>query len=138
MIRVHVAAEKSISSAMEDKNVGKKLELHWISWWGYEEVFGEEIEMKYILRNRDFFTFETQNRGIIFYNMQVDYSKLWARYKEMGHKNKTDLIEMAGISTNILAKLTKGEFISMDSIQRICKALNCDVGDICVINKVED
>ena len=113
------------------------MELHWISWWGYEEVFGEEIEMKYILRNRDFFTFETQNRGIIFYNMQVDYSKLWVRYKELGHKNKTDLIEMAGISTNILAKLTKGEFISMDSIQRICKALNCDVGDICVINKVE-
>lgn len=70
--------------------------------------------------------------------MQVDYTKLWVRYKEMGHKNKTDLIEMAGISTNILAKLTKGEFISMDSIQRICKALNCDVGDICVINKVED
>ena len=47
--------------------------------------------------------------------MQVDYSKLWVRYKEMGHKNKTDLIEMAGISTNILAKLTKGEFISMVS-----------------------
>ena len=70
--------------------------------------------------------------------MQVDYSKLWVRYKELGHKNKTDLIEMAGISTNILAKLTKGEFISMDSIQRICKALNCDVGDICVINKVEE
>lgn len=46
--------------------------------------------------------------------MQVDYSKLWFRFKEMGHKNKTDLIEMAGISTNILAKLTKGEFISMD------------------------
>ncbi len=101
------------------------------------KFYGEEIEMKNILRNRDFFTFETENRGIIFYIMQVDYSKLWARYKELGHKNKTDLIEMAGISTNILAKLTKGEFISMDSIQRICKALNCDVGDICVINKVE-
>ena len=70
--------------------------------------------------------------------MQVDYSKLWARYKELGHKNKTDLIEMAGISTNILAKSTKGAFISMDSTQRIRKALNCDVGDICVINKVED
>lgn len=84
-----------------------------------------------------FYTLKTQSCGIIFYNMQVDYTKLWARYKEMGHKNKTDLIEMAGISTNILAKLTKGEFISMDSIQRICKALNCDVGDICVINKVE-
>ena len=70
--------------------------------------------------------------------MQVDYTKLWARYKEMGHKNKTDLIEMAGISTNILAKLTKGEFIYKKKKKRICKALKSDVGDICVINKVED
>ena len=85
-----------------------------------------------------FSRFKTQSRGIIFHNMQVGYTKLWVRYKEMGHKNKTDLIEMAGISTNILAKLTKGEFISMESIQKVCKALNCDVGDICVINNVED
>ena len=27
-----------------------------------------------------------------------------------------------------------GEFISMESMQKICRALNCDVGDICVIN----
>ena len=66
--------------------------------------------------------------------MQVDYTGLWVRYKEMGHKNKTDLIEMAGISTNILAKLTKGEYVSMDSLAKICKALDCDIGDICVIN----
>ena len=52
----------------------------------------------------------------------------------MGHKNKTDLIEMAGISTNILAKLNKGEYVSMDSLAKICKALDCDIGDICVIN----
>ena len=69
--------------------------------------------------------------------MDVDYRKLWKMLIDKGIKNKTDLIEMAGISTNILAKLTKGEFISMDSIQRICKALNCDVGDICVINPTE-
>ena len=66
--------------------------------------------------------------------MQVDYTRLWVRYKEMGHKNKTDLIETAGISTNILAKLTKGEYVSMDSLAKICKALDCDIGDICVIN----
>ena len=66
--------------------------------------------------------------------MRADYSKFWTRFKEMGHKNKTDLIKMAGISTNILAKLNKGEFISMDSIQRICIALNCDVGDIVSLN----
>ena len=62
--------------------------------------------------------------------MQVDYKKLWIRLIEKGIKNKTDLIPLAGISTNILAKLSKGEFISMESLQKICKALNCDVGDI--------
>lgn len=67
-------------------------------------------------------------------SMDVDYSKLWEKVKEKGIKNKTDLIPRAGISTNILAKLSKGEFISMDSLQKICKALQCDVGDVCVIN----
>lgn len=65
----------------------------------------------------------------------VDYDKLWKLVRAKGIKNKTDLIPMAGISTNILAKLNKGEFISMESLQKICKALNCDVGDICVINE---
>ena len=68
-------------------------------------------------------------------NMDVDYRKLWKMLIDKGIKNKTDLIKMAGISTNILAKLGKGEYISMDSMQKICKALNCDVGDICVINE---
>ena len=66
--------------------------------------------------------------------MQVDYKKLWIRLIEKGIKNKTDLIPLAGISTNILAKLNKGEYVSMDSLAKICKALDCDIGDICVIN----
>ena len=66
--------------------------------------------------------------------MQVDYKKLWIRLIEKGIKNKTDLIPLAGISTNILAKLNKGEYVSMDNLAKICKALNCDIGDICVIN----
>lgn len=68
--------------------------------------------------------------------MQVDYKKLWIRLVEKGIKNKTDLIPLAGISTNILAKLNKGEYVSMDSLAKICRALNCDIGDICVINEV--
>ena len=68
-------------------------------------------------------------------NTDVDYRKLWKMLIDKGIKNKTDLIKMAGISTNILAKLGKGEYISMDSMHKICKALNCDVGDICVINE---
>lgn len=66
----------------------------------------------------------------------IDYKKLWKVMADKGIKNKTQLIPMAGISTNILAKLNKGEYISMESLQKICVALNCDVGDICVVNEV--
>lgn len=69
--------------------------------------------------------------------MQVDYKKLWIRLIEKGIKNKTDLIPLAGISTNILAKLNKVEYVSIDSLAKICRALNCDIGDICVINSAE-
>lgn len=44
--------------------------------------------------------------------------------------NKSKLKEMAGISTNAVAKLGKNEAVSMDTLAKICKALNCDIGDI--------
>ncbi len=67
--------------------------------------------------------------------MNVDYKKLWKLLIDKDMK-KTDLIPVAGISSNVLAKMNKGEFVSMESIQKVCKALECDVGDICVINEV--
>ena len=67
---------------------------------------------------------------------KVDYKKLWKLLIDKNIKKKTDLIPLAGISTNILAKMNKGEYVSMESIQKVCKALNCDVGDICVVNEV--
>ena len=69
---------------------------------------------------------------------KVDYKKLWKLMIDKDIKKKTDLIPLAGISTNILAKLNKGDYVSMESIQKACKALNCDVGDICVINEVQE
>ena len=71
--------------------------------------------------------------------MQVDYNRLpltVIKVCKKGIKNKTDLIPLAGISTNILAKLNKGEYVSMNSLAKICRALDCDIGDICVINEV--
>lgn len=67
--------------------------------------------------------------------MNVDYKKLWKLLIDKDMK-KTDLIPVAGISSNVLAKMNKGEFVSMESIQKVCKALGCDVGDICVVNEV--
>lgn len=68
---------------------------------------------------------------------KVDYKKLWKLLIDKNIKKKTDLIPLAGISTNILAKMNKGEFVSMESIQKVCKALKCDIGDICVVNEPE-
>ena len=65
--------------------------------------------------------------------MQADYRKLWKLLIDKNMK-KTDLIPIAGVSTNIVAKLNKGEYVSMDSLAKICKALNCDIGYICVMN----
>ena len=61
--------------------------------------------------------------------MPVSYDKLWKLLidKKM---SRTDLKEAAGISFNVLAKLGRNEFVSMDSIYKICLALDCDIGDI--------
>lgn len=62
-------------------------------------------------------------------DMAVSYVKLWKLLLDRGLK-RTDLILMAGISTNILAKLGKNDFVSMESLEKICKSLNCNIGDI--------
>lgn len=61
--------------------------------------------------------------------MKVSYNKLWKLLidKKM---NKTTLQEKVGMSPNTLAKMSKDENVSMDVLLRICKELNCDIGDI--------
>lgn len=61
--------------------------------------------------------------------MPVSYDKLWKMLidKKM---NRTDLKDAAGISFNVLAKMGRNEFVSMESLYKVCTALNCDVGDI--------
>jgi len=69
------------------------------------------------------------NRAMAKGNSNVDYKKLWKLLIDKDMK-KTDLITVAGISSNVLAKLNKGEYVSMESIHKVCRALECDVGDI--------
>jgi DNA-binding Xre family transcriptional regulator len=62
-------------------------------------------------------------------NMAVRYNKLWKLLidKEM---KKVDLRDQAGLTTNVLAKLGKNEHVSTQSLEKICKTLECEVGDI--------
>ena len=61
--------------------------------------------------------------------MAVQYTKLWKMLIDKKMK-RTDLIASAGISANNLAKLGKDEFVSMESLEKICKSLDCNIGDI--------
>ncbi len=61
--------------------------------------------------------------------MTVKYIKLWKLLLDRNLR-RTDLISLAGISSNVLAKLGKDEYVAMESICKICNALQCDVGDI--------
>ncbi len=61
--------------------------------------------------------------------MAVSYDRLWKTLIDR-KMNRTDLKNAAGISFNILAKLGKNEFVSMESIYKICVSLNCRIEDI--------
>ena len=61
--------------------------------------------------------------------MAISYSRLWKLLIDKGLK-KTNLLDLCGISTNVLAKLGRAEYVSMDSLQKICAALSCNIEDI--------
>ena len=61
--------------------------------------------------------------------MTVSYKKLWKLLIDKDMKKK-DLRIATGITTTALAKLGKNEHVSTEILVRICKVLNCDIGDI--------
>ncbi|MDR2655519.1 MAG: helix-turn-helix transcriptional regulator [Oscillospiraceae bacterium] len=61
--------------------------------------------------------------------MPVSYKKLWKILIDKDMK-KQDLQKSAGISWGVVTKLSKGETVSMDVLIKICKYLDCDIGDI--------
>lgn len=61
--------------------------------------------------------------------MPFDYKKLWMLLLQKDMKKK-DLEEQAGLSSATIAKLTKGETVTTDVLERICRVLGCDVEDI--------
>ena len=43
---------------------------------------------------------------------------------------RTDLRNVVGISTCTLAKMSKGEYVSLEIIDNICQHLNCKVEEV--------
>ncbi|MDO5592037.1 MAG: helix-turn-helix transcriptional regulator [Bacillota bacterium] len=65
--------------------------------------------------------------------MAVKYIRLWKLLLDKGMK-KTDLKTEAGISSNVLAKLGKNEYVSMETMEKLCTSLDCNIEDIMEFN----
>ena len=61
--------------------------------------------------------------------MAVSYKKLFHLLIDRNIQS-ADLIEQAGFSANILTRLRREQYVSLESIEKICLALGCKVDDI--------
>lgn len=61
--------------------------------------------------------------------MAVCYDKLFHLMIDR-HITNAQLITKAGFSANILTRLKKNEYVSLESIEKICCAMECSVDDI--------
>ena len=61
--------------------------------------------------------------------MAVTYKKLFHLLIDRGIQT-TELTETAGLSANIITRLKRDQYVSLDSIEKICLALDCKVDDI--------
>ena len=66
--------------------------------------------------------------------MAVKYDKL---FKELKKRNMKDieLTRAAGFSGNIMTRIRRDEYVSLESIEKICKVLKCKVDDIVTFTK---
>ena len=61
--------------------------------------------------------------------MSVSYSRLWKLLIDK-NMNKSQLRDAAGISTNAVAKLGRNEAVSLDTLEKVCCALDCNIEDV--------
>lgn len=61
--------------------------------------------------------------------MKLSYKPLWIQLAQKGLK-KTDVVSMAGITTNVMANMGKNTPITFKNLAKICMALNCTPNDV--------
>ena len=61
--------------------------------------------------------------------MAISYNNLWKTLIDRGI-NKSELCEKVGISSSTVAKMAKGESVTLTVIERICRELQCEIKDV--------
>jgi len=68
--------------------------------------------------------------------MAISYKKLWKLLIDRDLKKK-NLPTLAGISSASVTKLGKNENVNTETLEKICRVLNCDISDIMEISENE-
>lgn len=66
--------------------------------------------------------------------MAVTYKKLFHLLIDRGIST-SELSDKAGFSANILTRLRRDQYVSLESIEKICLTLDCKVDDILEFNQ---
>lgn len=66
--------------------------------------------------------------------MAISYTRLWKLLIDKG-MNKSQLRDAAGISTNAVAKLGRNETVSLETLEKVCVALDCAIEDVVEVIK---
>lgn len=61
--------------------------------------------------------------------MAISYNKLWKLLVDK-KMSKADLRKAAGIAPNTMTRLRRDEEVTLTVLNKICKALDVDIGDI--------
>lgn len=69
--------------------------------------------------------------------MAISYNNLWKTLIDKGI-NKSVLCEKVKISSSTMAKMTNGEPVTLTTIEKICKELNCGIEDIVEIKNCQE
>lgn len=68
--------------------------------------------------------------------MGVRYDRLFHMMIDQRITN-SQLMKMCGFSANIITRLKRNEYISMESLEKLCKTLECKVDDILIFGDDE-
>ena len=69
--------------------------------------------------------------------MGLSYNKLW-KLKIDKNINKTELHVLTGLSQSTINKLKNGENVNINVLERICRTLNCQIGDIVELKEKQE
>ncbi|AGR18838.1 transcriptional regulator [Listeria monocytogenes] len=61
--------------------------------------------------------------------MGISYKPLWKQLIDKDIK-KIDLIKSAGLTTNAMANMGKDKYISLQNLEKICRALECTPNEV--------